>query len=319
MVLALVLLFSMSIAFTIIAFNYQGTHPAKNDRVVARPIEDPAKEDAGNDTANTDKNKDKSDGKDKADDKDKDEDKQTDKDKDKKDDNTADKDKDTADKKQDGDTATVGAKEPLAVKSFAAINGMLMARQNIWSLELVNQWNAANENPTFEPVYLGSNITIDRRCYQDLQNMIDDCSKQAGWPIVYGAYRSHDGQAAYYNEAKYKYTAQGLSEEEASKKANLECQPPGYSDHQTALSVDLVDAASPQRNVEQQNTETNKWLQAHCYEYGFILRFPEGKEAVTGITYQPWHFRYVGKDHAKIIHDKGITLEEYLGKTKDKH
>ena len=64
---------------------------------------------------------------------------------------------------------------------------------------------------------------------------------------------------------------------------------------------------------KQGDTEEQKWLMEHCYEYGFILRFPKDKSDVTGIVYEPWHYRYVGTDAAKAIQEKGITLEEYVG------
>lgn len=62
----------------------------------------------------------------------------------------------------------------------------------------------------------------------------------------------------------------------------------------------------------QENTPTQQWLMEHCYEYGFILRYPKDKEDITGIGYEPWHYRYVGQDHARAIHESGVCLEEYV-------
>jgi len=85
-------------------------------------------------------------------------------------------------------------------------------------------------------------------------------------------------------------------------------QIPGYSEHQTGMAFDVT-AYSDDGNFE--STEQFAWLEEHCWEYGFILRYPKGKESITGIDYEPWHYRYVGKEAAAIIHGNGWTLEEY--------
>ncbi len=87
---------------------------------------------------------------------------------------------------------------------------------------------------------------------------------------------------------------------------------PGYSEHQTGLAIDLngvLDSFG--------DTDTGKWVEAHCHEYGFILRYPRGKEAQTGYMYEPWHIRYVGKDVAAKIAKSGLCLEEYFGITSE--
>ena len=83
---------------------------------------------------------------------------------------------------------------------------------------------------------------------------------------------------------------------------------PGHSEHQTGLAADLNDAST-----NFYNTAAANWLQAHCAEYGFIIRYPYGKDAQTGFIYEPWHVRYVGKDLAKKVMDSGLSLEEYYG------
>lgn len=82
---------------------------------------------------------------------------------------------------------------------------------------------------------------------------------------------------------------------------------PGHSEHQTGYTIDCNT-----KNEAFGETDEGKWLAAHCYEYGFIIRYPKGKEKITGYNYESWHIRYVGKEHARIIHDQDITLEEYL-------
>ncbi|AIY04372.1 D-alanyl-D-alanine carboxypeptidase [Planococcus sp. PAMC 21323] len=90
---------------------------------------------------------------------------------------------------------------------------------------------------------------------------------------------------------------------------------PGYSEHQTGLSFDIGESGKEQHwaSASFGDTEGGKWLAANAHKYGFILRYPEGKEKITGYMYESWHFRYVGKEVATQVYEKGITLEEYLG------
>ena len=89
---------------------------------------------------------------------------------------------------------------------------------------------------------------------------------------------------------------------------------PGTSEHQLGLAVDIVDANMQDLTDEQENTATQKWLMPNSWRYGFIHRYPNSKTDITGIIYEPWHYRYVGKDAAQDIFNRDITLEEYLGK-----
>ena len=84
---------------------------------------------------------------------------------------------------------------------------------------------------------------------------------------------------------------------------------PGTSEHELGLAVD-INADKEQSS----NEEVYNWLAENAWRYGFILRYPQGKEDITGIDYEPWHYRYVGKEVAKEIYEAGITLEEYVGK-----
>lgn len=86
---------------------------------------------------------------------------------------------------------------------------------------------------------------------------------------------------------------------------------PGASEHQTGLAVDIVDASYQALDRGQEDTAVQRWLMAHCAEYGFILRYPTGKVERTGVNYEPWHYRYVGVDAARKIMKDGLCLEEY--------
>ena len=87
---------------------------------------------------------------------------------------------------------------------------------------------------------------------------------------------------------------------------------PGTSEHATGLAVDIISSEYEELDDRQGNTDEQKWLMEHCWEYGFILRYPEEKADITGIIYEPWHYRYVGEETAKEITEQGITLEEYI-------
>ena len=87
---------------------------------------------------------------------------------------------------------------------------------------------------------------------------------------------------------------------------------PGTSEHQTGLCCDITDRYYEQKDRTLENTALYQWMSAHCQEYGFIVRFPDGREDVTGIIYEPWHFRYVGVEAAEYITEHDLTLEEFL-------
>ena len=87
---------------------------------------------------------------------------------------------------------------------------------------------------------------------------------------------------------------------------------PGTSEHQLGLAVDLVDLDNQNLNESQEETAVQKWLLGNSWKYGFILRYPNDKRGLTGIIYEPWHYRYVGKDAAREIYETGVCLEEYL-------
>ena len=138
-------------------------------------------------------------------------------------------------------------------------------------------------------------------------------AEKTGYSIVVSsAYRSHAKQSKLLQEEIQKNERLGMSSKAAKKDALRTVAPPGFSEHQTGLCVDITAKNFQLLNRAQENTPENKWLQKHCKDYGFVLRYPKGRETVTGYSYEPWHFRYVGKKAAKEIARRGITLEEYV-------
>ncbi|RUT33359.1 D-alanyl-D-alanine carboxypeptidase family protein [Paenibacillus zeisoli] len=122
------------------------------------------------------------------------------------------------------------------------------------------------------------------------------------------AYRSKKTQTSLFNRYVKK---DGL------EKAKTYSAVPGYSEHQTGLAIDV--SGSDGKCAAEScfgGTKEAEWLKEHAQEYGFIIRYPEGKESITGYKYEPWHIRYVGKDIAQDVTSKGITLEEYYNAVK---
>ena len=105
---------------------------------------------------------------------------------------------------------------------------------------------------------------------------------------------------------------QGYTYEEAYAVVERETMPPGHSEHSTGLAFDIVSLGYQMLDAGQHNTPETQWLHKHCAEYGFILRYPKGKEDITKIDYESWHYRYVGVEAATYIMEQGICLEEYL-------
>ncbi|MDE7244184.1 MAG: M15 family metallopeptidase, partial [Oscillospiraceae bacterium] len=126
------------------------------------------------------------------------------------------------------------------------------------------------------------------------------------------SYRPREKQEELFRNKKERLLAQGYSEKDAETEAGKEVAVPGTSEHQLGLALDIVDVNHQLLDSSQENTAVQKWLMDHSWEYGFILRYPSGKSDITGIIYEPWHYRYVGKDAAKEIYEQGICLEEYL-------
>jgi len=159
---------------------------------------------------------------------------------------------------------------------------------------------------------MDNGLYVDERCYPDLQDMIDDCRNVSLSPIICSAYRDKELQTQLYNNKINQYISYGYSQEEAKQEAGKIVAVPGTSEHHTGFALDIVDESYQNLDENQENTEVQKWLMNNSWKYGFILRYPTDKSEITGIIYEPWHYRYVGKEAAKEIYDSKICLEEYL-------
>ena len=182
---------------------------------------------------------------------------------------------------------------------------------------LVNPWNTVPEDYAPElktlPGKLSSgNQQVDASCYDALIAMLEACNAESPRACVISSYRTEAYQTKLYNNKVTRVQAQGYSYEDALIEAAKVVAIPGTSEHQLGLAVDIVDTRSYSLTDIQETLPAQQWLMAHSWEYGFVLRYPTDKTEVTGIIYEPWHYRYVGKDLAKELYDSGLALEEYL-------
>lgn len=147
--------------------------------------------------------------------------------------------------------------------------------------------------------------------YEDLCAMLAD-GGQAGYEYwIASAHRDRAYQQGLVDEDVEKYMAKGYTYEAAIQKTYEYTMPAGQSEHETGLALDILCSTNMVMDESQAYEPGNQWLAAHCHEYGFILRYPADKEEITGIRYEPWHFRYVGKEAAAYLRNKGWTLEEF--------
>ena len=181
-------------------------------------------------------------------------------------------------------------------------------------LLLVNAKNKLPENYQAEPVPLLTEYeqSVDIHCYNLAKQMLEDCREAGNPAVVCSSYRSHEKQVQLFEEEVQKYISQGYSKSKAKKKAGRAVAVPGTSEHELGLALDIVDKYYQLLDEGQEKTATQQWLMQNSYKYGFILRYPTDKTKITGIIYEPWHYRYVGKEAAKYIYEHKICLEEYL-------
>lgn len=174
-------------------------------------------------------------------------------------------------------TAKINAPKPVKKDGVTSVGGIIIANKEI-SL----------------PEDYGSGL--DRSTYNAFIRM----KKDSGYDMsIVSGFRSYEKQVEV-----FEYWCRVDGEEQAKMQSSV----PGHSEHQTGFVIDVS-------SLEQSygDTDEGKWLAANCHKYGFIIRYPEGKEDITGYAYEPWHLRYLGTSTAKLVHDSGLTLEEFLG------
>ena len=176
-----------------------------------------------------------------------------------------------------------------------------------WNLIIVNRWNELPEDYSVELTELSNGQKVDSRIYPYLQEMFDVARAEGVYPVVREGYRTEEEQQEILDDKIQTYINQGYSQSRAERTAKEWVALPGTSEHQLGIAVDI--------NVDKSkcsNEEVYAWLAENAYKYGFILRYPLGKQEITGTSYEPWHYRYVGEEAALEIYEQGICLEEYF-------
>ena len=181
-----------------------------------------------------------------------------------------------------------------------------------WNLLLVNKQHPVPEDHTFELGTIAGAMECDARILPELFAMLKAAKDEGISLSVCSPYRDISRQKILFDRKIKLHMGNGYSYMEAYKKASQIVTVPGASEHQIGLAVDIISSDYTSLDEGFGKTAAGKWLKEHSKEYGFILRYPKGKEYITGIDFEPWHFRYVGKEAATIIMDNGITLEEFV-------
>lgn len=178
-----------------------------------------------------------------------------------------------------------------------------------WNLRLVNKWNPLESG--FQPplaTYAGS-YKFDSRAIDKLKALVKASN---GRIRVTSVYRSIEKQTELYYREVNLLINQGKPRSYAEEKAAEAVARPGTSEHNLGLAVDFLFDKYSSLETKYEKTETYQWMLQNCAKYGFILRFPKDKTHITGVMFEPWHYRYVGEEAAQEIMSRGLTLEEYL-------
>lgn len=181
-----------------------------------------------------------------------------------------------------------------------------------WQLVLVNKQHPVPEDYKVTLGKIKGSMKCDIRIIDDLMDMMQAAKADGINLVVCSPYRDYNRQTVLFDRKIDYYMAEGHSYMEAYKLASMTVTVPGASEHQIGLALDIVSTTYSGLEIGFGETTAGRWLKEHCDEYGFILRYPEGKEYITGIQYEPWHFRYVGKEAATQIMERDITLEEFI-------
>ncbi len=191
---------------------------------------------------------------------------------------------------------------------LARIKGWIGPSESMTLLSIVDSETPAPEDQKQRLTFIDDEHMLDVRCAEDLEGLMAACRGAGHKPVITAAYRSASEQRELFNALAERYMEEGRDAESAKALAAESVSPPGYSEHQLGLAVDFADAEGDGTRQD----ELEQWLSAHAWEYGFILRYPEGKEHITGHVYDPQHYRYVGQTAAKQIRELDLTLEEYV-------
>lgn len=181
------------------------------------------------------------------------------------------------------------------------------AETSKWYMKLANPWTTPLPEDYAPSLSTVQGYKVHSKIVKPLNAMISAAANDGINLYIVSAYRTYQRQETNFNNRVQKYIDQGMSKAEAEKKTATIIAVPGTSEHHLGLALDF-------NSLDQSfaNTKEGQWLAKNAYKYGFILRYEKDTTDITGIIYEPWHYRYVTVEHAKKIQEMGITFEEYI-------
>lgn len=211
-----------------------------------------------------------------------------------------------------GELKEGGSMEETADGGISESKELVINPEDMWCLILTNAEYPVPEDyaVTLKDVP-GTDQTVDERIYEPLMKMLEAMKAEGLSPVVCSGYRTLDKQEKLFNRKISSYVKKGHSKEEANALARQTLSIPGSGEHCLGLAVDFYTRSYHQLEQAFERTPEGKWLREHAQDYGFTLRYEEGKEEITGIGYEPWHFRYVGVDVARYLKEHNLSLEEF--------
>ncbi len=181
-----------------------------------------------------------------------------------------------------------------------------------WYLRLVNADHPLEEQDPPELTELQNGQAVDARIYESLQRMMDAARADGVEPVICSSYRARKRQKELFEDKCRRLREDGCNPSQVVAAAAEWVAQPGTSEHELGLALDIVDKSYQMLDEKQEDTPAQQWLLAHSWEYGFVLRYPTDRAKVTGVEYEPWHYRYVGKEAAEAMNQDHLCLEEYL-------
>ena len=180
-----------------------------------------------------------------------------------------------------------------------------------WEYILANEYNTIGEYAPRGPATLEGQ-PLDERIIEPMRAFVADAREQNLSVYLSSGYRSYSDQRYLYNRKVAQYPPEGKD-----SNGRWIVLPPGTSEHQTGLACDITDVYHEFKDRTLEETETYQYMSKHCQEFGFVVRYPADKEEITGVMYEPWHFRYVGVEAATYMMENGICLEEFVSLYRD--
>ena len=184
--------------------------------------------------------------------------------------------------------------------------------EHMWQLAIASADYPMAEEYAVEVVPVDTGYYFDARAADALQAMLDAARAEGMELRITSAWRSRETQARLYENRVYRFQLEGYSREEAEEIGATVVARPGTSEHELGLSVDLITDDYHVLDSGFAEQPEYLWLMENCADYGFIQRYPVDKSDITGIIWEPWHFRYVGTECAAYIMEHGLCLEEFL-------